>query len=71
MRISDHLVGMLSLGGFLRDDLDYAEGISLHEQVKQELFGVVVSALTHPELEAARAEARETRMIEQQTETMF
>jgi hypothetical protein len=42
-------VGMLSLGGYLRDNLDYAEGVNLTEDVKRELRSVIESAFGHPE----------------------
>lgn len=42
-------VGMLSLGGYLRDDLDYEEGLDLDSDVKRELRSVIEMAFGHPE----------------------
>lgn len=42
-------VGMLSLGGYLRDDLGYGEGVDLTEDVKRELRSIIESAFDHPE----------------------
>jgi hypothetical protein len=42
-------VGMLSLGGYLRDDLSYGDGVDLTEDVKRELRSIIESAFDHPE----------------------
>lgn len=42
-------VGMLSLGNYLRDDIDYSEVVDLHEAVKRELRSIIESAFDHPE----------------------
>jgi hypothetical protein len=42
-------VGMLSLGGYLRDDLSYGEGVDMTEDVKRELRSIIKSAFDHPE----------------------
>lgn len=41
------LVGMLSMGGWLRDDIDYAEGVD--DAVKRELRSIIGMAFDHPE----------------------
>ncbi len=41
--------GMLSMGGWLRDDIDYSEGVDLHEAIKRELRSIIESAFDHPE----------------------
>jgi hypothetical protein len=43
------LIGMLSLGGYLRENIDYSEGIDLAEDVKRELRSIIVMAFSHPE----------------------
>lgn len=42
-------VGMLGLGGWLREDIDYAEGVDLDEAVKRELRSIIGMAFDHPE----------------------
>ena len=42
-------VGMLSMGGWLREDISYADGVDLTEDVKRELRGIIESAFNHPE----------------------
>lgn len=42
-------VGMLSLGGYLRDGIDYAEGIELDDAVRRELRSIIEMAFDHPE----------------------
>lgn len=42
-------VGMLSLGGYLRSDLSYSEGVDLTEDVKRELRSIIEMAFDHPE----------------------
>lgn len=42
-------VGMLNLGGYLREDLSYGEGVDLTEDVKRELRSIIGMALDHPE----------------------
>lgn len=46
--VSD-FVGMLSMGGWLREDISYAEGVDLSEDVKRELLSIIESAFDHPE----------------------
>lgn len=43
------VVGALSMGGWLRDDLSYDDGLDLHEAVKREIRSIVEMAFTHPE----------------------
>jgi len=46
---ADDLIGILSMENFLRDDLDYAEGVDLQCVVKRELKRIIESAFDHPE----------------------
>lgn len=46
---ASEIVGMLSLGGYLREDLDYSEGVDLANDVKRELRSIIEMALDHPE----------------------
>lgn len=41
--------GMLNMGGWLREDLSYDDGIELQEAIKRELKSIIKSAFTHPE----------------------
>ena len=43
------LVGMLSMGGWLRDDIDYGEGVDLDLAVRRELRSIIGMAFDHPE----------------------
>jgi hypothetical protein len=43
------LAGMLNMGGWLRDDLSYDDGIEMQEAIKRELRSIVSMAFTHPE----------------------
>jgi hypothetical protein len=47
-------VGMLNLGGYLRDDLSYGEGVDLTEDVKRELRRIIEAAFDHPEAKTIR-----------------
>lgn len=42
-------VGMLSLGGYLRENLDYSEGVDLTNDVARELRSIIKAAFDHPE----------------------
>ena len=42
-------VGMLSLGGYLREDIDYSDGVDLDNAVKRELRSIIGMAFDHPE----------------------
>jgi hypothetical protein len=46
---SGDVVGMLSMGGWLREELSYGDGIELHEAITRELRSIVAQAFTHPE----------------------
>ena len=41
--------GMLSLGGYLREDLSYSEGVDLTNDVRRELRSIIEAAFDHPE----------------------
>lgn len=43
------VAGMLSMGGWLREDLDYSEGVDLQEAIKRELRSIIEMAFDHPE----------------------
>lgn len=51
--------GMLSMEGWLREDIDYSEGVDLHEAIKRELRNIIESAFDHPE--ARTIKRRSTR----------
>lgn len=40
---------MLSVGGWLRDDLSYDDGLDLQAAITRQLRSVVSAAFTHPE----------------------
>lgn len=42
-------VGMLSIYGWLKDDLSYSDGVDLTEAVKRELRSIIEAAFDHPE----------------------
>lgn len=46
---ANDFAGMLSMGGWLRDDIDYSEGVDLQEALKLELRRIIESAFDHPE----------------------
>lgn len=41
--------GMLNMGGWLRDDLSYDDGLELQAAITRELRSIVTAAFTHPE----------------------
>lgn len=51
-------VGMLSLGGYLREDLSYGEGVDLTEDVKRELRSIIEAAFDHPEARTIKKRSR-------------
>lgn len=51
---ANDFAGMLNLGGWLRDDLDYSDGVELQEAVKRELRSIIESAFDHPEAKTIR-----------------
>ncbi len=46
--------GALSLGGWLREDLDYSDGVDLQEAIKRELRSIIAMAFDHPEAKTIR-----------------
>jgi NTP pyrophosphatase (non-canonical NTP hydrolase) len=56
---ANELTGGLSLGDFIREDVDYADGVELERIVMHEIKQIVISAFTHPAREALRAAAQE------------
>lgn len=46
---ADDVVGLMSMEGWLKDDLSYGDGVDLVNAIKRELKKVVESAFTHPE----------------------
>jgi hypothetical protein len=46
---SSDFAGMLSLGGWIRDDMSYDDVIDLHTAITSELRSIVRQAFTHPE----------------------
>jgi hypothetical protein len=46
--------GMLNMGGWLRDDLVYSEGVDLQEAIKRELKNIIEMAFDHPEARTIR-----------------
>lgn len=46
---AEEFVGRLSMGGWLRDDLSYDDGIEMTEAIKDEIRSLVEAAFTHPE----------------------
>ncbi len=52
---AEEIVGMLSVEGWLRDDLSYDDGLEMQHAVQREIKNIVTLAFTHPE--ALKAEA--------------
>jgi len=46
---ANDFAGALSVEGYLRDDLSYADGVDLQEAIKRELRSIIGMALDHPE----------------------
>jgi hypothetical protein len=46
---ANNFAGMLSMGGWLRDDIDYSEGADMQEAIKRELRSIIEAAFDHPE----------------------
>lgn len=46
--------GMLNMGGWLREDIDYSEGVDLQEAIKRELRSIIEMAFDHPEARTIR-----------------
>lgn len=53
---ASEFVGMLSLGGWLRYDLDYSDGVDLDSAVKRELRNIIGMAFDHPEAKTIKME---------------
>jgi hypothetical protein len=51
---ANDLVGYLSIENYLREDLDYSDGVELEQVVMQEIKKIVVSAFDHPEARTIR-----------------
>lgn len=50
MRIwANDFAGALSACGYLRNDIDYSDGVDLQETIRRELRRVIEMALDHPE----------------------
>ena len=47
---ANEIVGALSLGDFIRDDMSYADGVDLEHLVMREIKSIVTSAFQHPEV---------------------
>lgn len=45
----DHIIGALSTGNFLRDDLIYDEIVELEDAMMREIKCIIESAFDHPE----------------------
>lgn len=43
------MIGTLSLGGWLREDIDYGDGVDLDLAVRRELRSIIEMAFDHPE----------------------
>jgi|HubBroStandDraft_1064217.scaffolds.fasta_scaffold51393_6 hypothetical protein len=50
---ANDLVGLLSMQGYLRDDLTYDDGVHMERYVMDEIKSVVEQAFDHPELTRA------------------
>ncbi len=46
---SSEIVGMLSMYGWLRDDLTYQDGVEMDGAVRRELRSIIEAAFDHPE----------------------
>ena len=46
---ANDLIGAMSMGEYLNDDLAYEAGIDLHELIKGEIKRIIEMAFTHPE----------------------
>lgn len=45
---ANDLVGAISMEGYLREDIDYAEGVEIEAMVMREIKKVVEAAFDHP-----------------------
>lgn len=46
---SSEMMGRLSMGGWLRNDMSYDDGIEMDRAIRDEIRCIVESAFTHPE----------------------
>ncbi|MCX7322195.1 MAG: hypothetical protein NT113_22885 [Hyphomicrobiales bacterium] len=53
----DHIVGALSMAGYLREDLSYDDEIDLEQMLMREIRSIVQSAMDHPEAYTVRRRA--------------
>lgn len=51
---SNEIVGLLSMEGWLRDDLSYDEALDLDHAIQREIKRIVESAFDHPEARTIR-----------------
>jgi hypothetical protein len=51
---ANDLVGLLSMESYLREDLDYSDGVDLEGVVMREIKKIVESAFDHPEARTIR-----------------
>ena len=51
---ANDLVGLLSMENYLREDLDYSEGVEIEAAVMREIKKIVESAFDHPEAATIR-----------------
>lgn len=45
----DHILAALSMEGFLREDLSYADGVDMEALIMRELKRIIEMAFDHPE----------------------
>lgn len=45
----DHIEGALALGGWLREDMTYQDGVEMEHAIMRELKSIIESAFDHPE----------------------
>lgn len=46
---AEELVSSLGMGGYLREDMDYADNVDCHRAVQDEIKRIVTRAFDHPE----------------------
>ena len=51
---ADEIIGALSMEGYIREDMTYADGIDLHHLVMREIKSIIEAAFDHPELPRVR-----------------
>lgn len=55
----DELLEALAMGGYLREDMDYADKVDCHRAAQDEIKQIVTSAFDHPERTVATARTLE------------